>query len=387
MKKLSLILVLVLVLSVFAGCAKPDTDASTAPASAPETAKPEQNSTEPAKTEPMETEPAETEPADTEAAEPTETEPAETDLPSETPEDFPPAETEPIETEPIETEPAETEPIETEPENLFRFTRENLPRLDGSTACVPLAEALCAVLLGESRESVQDLVHFNRTTQSFRNLMSGNCDLLIVGEPNASVYTEMEENGFEYDLETLGRDGLVFLVNEDNPVDNLTTDQIRAIYTGEITNWKEVGGNDAPIIPIQRNEGAGSQALIKKLIMKDVPMMEAPAEYIASAMGELMEVVKSYDSSANAIGYSVYYYAHDMEMAQGLKLLKVDGVEPCKQTIRDREYPHLNDYYCVIPASAEADSPTRILYEWLVTEEGQRLIAQEGYVSFIDFND
>ncbi len=293
-------------------------------------------------------------------------------------------------TEPVEDTtlpaPTETEPEE-EPDDAFVFTRENFPRLDGSTACIPLGEALCSVLLGESREDVTDLVQFNRTTQSFRNLMAGEADLLISGEPNAAVFTEMEEQGFEADIATFGRDALVFVVNENNPVDNLTTDQIRDIYTGKITNWKEVGGNDAPIIPIQRNEGAGSQALIKKLIMKDVPMMEAPAEYVPGSMGELMSVVKSYDNSANAIGYSVYYYAHDMEMAKGLKLLKVDGVEPSKDTIRSETYPHLNAYYCVIAHNTPEDSPIRYLYNFILSEEGQRLIDREGYVSVMEFKD
>ena len=276
--------------------------------------------------------------------------------------------------EPTET-PAQTaaptttaEPsVETDPAGeLFRFTRDNFPRLDGSTACIPLGEAVASVLLGESRESVQDLVQFNRTTQSFRNLMSDSCDLLLVGQPNAAVFDEMKQAGFEYDMETLGRDGLVFLVNESNPVDSLTTEQIRDIYTGKITNWKEVGGADAEILPIQRNEGAGSQALMKKLVMQDTPLMEAPVEYVATSMGELMSVVKSYDTSANAIGYSVYYYAHDMEMAKGLKLLKVDGVEPNKDTIRERTYPHLNDYYF---AALNNVSPSELVLGYRISED------------------
>ena len=68
---------------------------------------------------------------------------------------------------------------------VFRFTRENFPRMDGSTACIPLAEAVASVLLGESREQAADLVRFNRTTQSFRNLKDGLCDILIVGQPKA----------------------------------------------------------------------------------------------------------------------------------------------------------------------------------------------------------
>ncbi len=274
----------------------------------------------------------------------------------------------------------------TEPANLFTFTRENFPRMDGSTSMVPLGEAVASVLLGESRDAVSDLVQFNRTTQSFRNLMNGECDILIVGEPNAAVYDEMDEKGFQADIETIATDALVFVVNADNPVDNLTTEQVRKIYSGEITNWSEVGGNDAPIEAFQRNENAGSQALMIKLVMKDTPLMDALEDYIVTSMGGLMEAVKSYDNSANALGYSVYYYANDMQMAQGLKILSIDGVAPSAETIRSGEYPHRNAYYCVVPADAAADAPNRILYEWLMTEEGQRLVAAEGYVSTLEVN-
>lgn len=282
------------------------------------------------------------------------------------------------------SESASTAPSTSE-EKLFVFTRKNFPRMDGSTSMVPLGEAIASVLLGESREAVSDLTQFNRTTQSFRNLMAGECDILIVGEPNADVYTDMETQGFDADIETIATDALIFVVNESNPVDNLTTEQVRKIYSGEITNWSEVGGDDAPIVAFQRNKSAGSQALMVKLVMQDTPLAEAPLEYVADDMGMLMESVKSYDNSANAIGYSVYYYANDMKMAQGLKILSIDGVQPNAQTIRSGEYPHRNAYYCVIPADAPADSPNRILYDWLMTDEGQQLIAGEGYVSVKTF--
>ena len=233
---------------------------------------------------------------------------------------------------------------DTTEQTVFEFTRENFPRMDGSTSMVPLGQAVASVLLGESREAVSDLVQFNR----------------------------------------IASDALIFVVNAGNPVNNLTTEQVRQIYAGEISNWAQVGGNDAPIMAFQRNEDAGSQALMRKLVMGDVPMAEAPVDYTIGSMFGLMEVVKSYDNSANAIGYSVYYYAYDMEMAQGLKILSIDGVAPSAETIRSGAYPHLNAYYCVIPADAALDSPNRVLYEWLMTPEGQQLLALEGYVSVLE---
>ena len=266
-------------------------------------------------------------------------------------------------------------------EGQFVFTRENFPRLNGSTSTVPLAQAAASVLLGESREDVADLTVFSKTTESYRKLMWGESDLLISAEPPAAIWEEKEDAGFAWEMEPVAVDGLVFLVNEDNPVDNLTTEQIQKIYTGEITNWSQVGGDDLDIIPFQRNAEAGSQTAMKKLVMKDLALMEPPQDYLIGEMGDLVRAVASYDDSPAAIGYTVYYYANDMNMAEGLKILAVDGVTPNADTIRAREYPFLNNYYVLMAAGLPEDSPTSVLYHWLLGDEGQRLVAQEGYVS------
>ena len=310
------------------------------------------------------------------------------------PSELPSAEPSPIESaapsEEVSAEPS-AEPSEspsaapsTEPEELFRFTRANFPRMNGSTSTVPLAEAIASVLLGESREDVADLVNFSRTTMSYRTLMYGESDILIAAEPADAIWDEKEERDFEWEMEPFAVDGLVFITNVNNPVDSLTTEQIQKIYTGEITNWKEVGGNDLEIVPFQRNEEAGSQTAMKNLVMKDLKMMDPPTDYVAGSMGGLIEGVAAYDGSAAAIGYTVYYYANDMKMADGLKILKVNGVEPNAETIRSGEYPFLNNYYVVIPAWIGEDSPARIMYNWILGSEGQRLVAHEGYVSVTD---
>ena len=266
----------------------------------------------------------------------------------------------------------------------FVFTRENFPRLNGSTSAVPLAQAVASVLLGESRDEVAGLASFSRTTASYRALMAGEADLLLAAEPAQSIWDEKEEAGFEWVMEPFATDALVFVVNEDNPVDSLTAEEIRQIYAGEITNWSQVGGDDVPITPFQRNAEAGSQTLMLKLVMGDTPMAEAPTEQIVLSMEGLVDAVRGYDDDTGAIGYTVYYYANDMNMAQGLKVLAVDGVAPDAESIRSGSYPFLNPYYAVMAADQEEGSPTEVLFRWLLGAEGQALVAHEGYVSVME---
>ena len=275
------------------------------------------------------------------------------------------------------------QPQEPQP-GQFVFTRENFPRLDGSTSTVPLGQAIASVLLGESREEVGDLVQFSKTTASYQNLIWGNADVVIAAEPAEIVWEEKESLDFDWEMAPFAVDGLVFLVNADNPVDSLTTEQIQKIYTGEITNWSQVGGEDREIVPFQRNATAGSQTAMIQQVMGELPLMDAPAEYVRGEMGDLIEAVAAYDNSPAAIGYTVYYYAEDMEMADGLKLLSVDGVAPSDETIRSGEYPFLNNYYVLTAAGLAEDDPAKVLYDWILSEEGQRLVAHEGYVSVLN---
>jgi len=271
-------------------------------------------------------------------------------------------------------------PIEREE---FVFTRENFPRMDGSTSTAPLAQAAATVLLGEPREAVAELAEFSRTTQSFRNLAAGLSDILIVSEPTPDVFDELRAQGFSIEMAPIATDALVFVVNTSNPVESLTLEQLQGIYTGRITNWREVGGDDIDIVAFQRNAEAGSQVLMEKLVMDGLNMAEAPTQQIMTAfgMGELISAIQGFDGSASAIGYTVFYFAEDMRMAEGLKILAVDGVRPGPETIRNTEYPFLNPYYVVIGASEPEDSPARIMFNWLQSDEGQSLVSHEGYVS------
>lgn len=278
--------------------------------------------------------------------------------------------------------PAADTPAPTPAPGQFVFTRENFPRLDGSTATVPLGQAAASVLLGESRASVDDLIQFSKTSQAYYNLADGAADLLLTAEGSEDAYAYRDQLGKTWRMEPIAAETLVFFVNGDNPVDNLTLDQVRDIYGGAIVNWSQVGGSDAPIQAYQRPAGGGSQAIMDKEVMGDRPMAEpANAEYVVATMEGIIQAVRAWDDRPDALGYTVYYYASDMGMADGLKLLSIDGVFPNDDTIRDGSYPIHTAYYAVMDAETPADSPTGILFDWLLSQEGQNLIAHEGYVS------
>jgi len=271
-------------------------------------------------------------------------------------------------------------PIELE---SFTFTSENFPRLDGSPATVPLAQAAASVLLGDSRDNIAYMTAFTRTTQAYRNLAHGMCDIIIAGEPTPEVLEELDNRNIEIEMAPIAMDALVFIVNSANPVENLTTEQLIGIYTGRITNWNQVGGDNSEITAFQRNEEALSQVLMQKLVMDWQPMADAPIESfsIAYDTDEAITAIKGFDGSSGAIGYTMFYYASVMEMAEGFKILSVDGVKPDTDTIRNGRYPFLNPYYTVIHATEPEDGSNRILFNWLMTDAGQTLIEQEGYVS------
>lgn len=272
------------------------------------------------------------------------------------------------------------------PQNLgnFEFTPDNYPKMGGSLAALPLGQAVTATVLGIEREETAEYILFEgSTTDNYRRLIYGEFDILLAYEPSQEALRLAEENGFEWELTPIGRDALVFIANQDNPVHNLGDEQIRGVYSGAITNWRELGGNDAEIIAYQRNKDSGSQTLFDKLINLGYDLVTPPQEKIIGSMIGLLEVVADYDNSIDALGYTVYYYLTNMEpdkLARS-QILSVDGVECNNDTIRSGAYPYTNDFYVVIPAGLAEDAPARVLYNWICSEQGRELAQRENYVT------
>ena len=267
------------------------------------------------------------------------------------------------------------------------FTEDTFPRLDGSTATIPLSEGIVSALLGKSADEAQKFVNHNKTHAAYENLIDGKCDLIFVTPPSEEETELMKQSGEEFEITMAVKDAFVFLVNKQNPIDDISSEDLKKIYTGEITNWSQLGGEDAEIIAYQRPDNSGSQTLMYKLLVPQDQIMQAPTEMKPVGMDDLINVVSDYDEGINSIGYSVYYYASGMYTDPNSKMISVDGVYPSNETIADGSYPLSDGYYAIYRKGLSEDDPVTLLMSWLLSEEGQKIAAAQGYVQLKPFTE
>ncbi|MHB8129714.1 MAG: PstS family phosphate ABC transporter substrate-binding protein, partial [Mobilitalea sp.] len=192
------------------------------------------------------------------------------------------------------------------------MSKEDYPIVDGSTATIPLSEAVYQLATGATpEEAAVDIVH-TKTSNCYYRMMKKEVDLLIVYAPSEQVLAEIEKDGNKLDIKPIGKDALVFMANSSNKVESLTNDQLVDIYSGKVKNWSEVGGADKEIFAFQRPENTGSQTLMQKLVMGETPMISGPNIISYETMEGILEAMADYTNGGNTLGYSVFYYAQNM---------------------------------------------------------------------------
>ena len=286
----------------------------------------------------------------------------------------------------VESTPEQSAQEQSTPEvsEEITFLRENFPRIDGSTSLIPLEAGVRAAIFGKSFDEAQkDVVH-STTWGSFKNLLGGDADIIFSTPISAEQQKMADEAGIKLEQVPVVKEAFVFVVNAKNPVDALSQQQIKDIYSGKITNWKQVGGSDEPIIAYQRNTDSGSQNYMIDF-MGETPLMEAPTELRPGSMGGLMDVIAPNDGLLGSIGYSVYAYAADMYgTGDNIKFIKVDGAAPTKETIISGEYPLSSYNYAIFRADEPEEGAVRRLAEWMTSYDGQLAAAKAGYATVED---
>lgn len=264
------------------------------------------------------------------------------------------------------------------------YTLDNYPKVDASLATQPLTNAFIKNFVGENVDVSK--LDYTNTHPGYVRLINDEVDLIVVTEPSKEELELAKQKGVELEVIPVVKEGFVFYVNSNNKVDSLTKDQIQGIYSGEITNWKEVGGEDMEIKPFQRPTNSGSQTGMLSLVMKDKKLMDPLKENLVDTMAQIINFVSSYENGKNSIGYSYYYYATtmyegiDKEIASNIKLIGIDGVKPNAKTIQNGSYPYTTAYYIVINKADDENSPSRKLANLMLSKRGQQVAKNAGYV-------
>lgn len=265
----------------------------------------------------------------------------------------------------------------------LKFTAEDeLPVLDGAAALVPVYASVIENCYPDGTVTYEggsfsddnyygenfasdSVMQYQNTIRGFDALADGKVDMFFTAHPSEEQLKSAEEKGADLEILPIGREAFVFFVNKDNPVDGLTTQQIRSIYRGEITDWKEVGGASKKINPLTRVKGSGSQTMMEKFMEGDMLASRDPLAIFGGS-----------------VGYSFRYYLSGMVADGNVKMLAVDGVYPDADNVRNGSYPISTDFYAVYRRDNENGNVKR-LAEWLLSDEGQTMIEACGYVGIV----
>ena len=255
---------------------------------------------------------------------------------------------------------------------------ENLPRIDGAAALFPVYSAFVNAVYPSTTTLYDGTFEYNNTPDGYRLLAEKETDIFIGVYPSDEQKEYAEENQTIFKYTPIGTEAFVFFVHKDNPVTNLTTGQIKDIYSGKITNWKDVGGKNKKIAAFQRNEGSGSQSMLKRF-MGDTPITDAPTEMVNDLMAGIIEQVADYKSKTNSIGFSFRYYVEGIIKNPDIKMISIDGAAPTSENIRNGSYPILTPIYAVTYKENQNGNVDKLL-EWILSDEGQYIINETGYV-------
>lgn len=249
-----------------------------------------------------------------------------------------------------------------------------LPVMDGATALYPIyssfAKALYPQIVAEETEC-------STTTMAYEKIVDKTADIIFVAAPSQAQQDYAKEQGVELVYTPIGREAFVFFVNAQNPLENITVEQIRNIYSGQTTQWSQLGINNlGKIKAFQRDEGSGSQSALVRL-MGETPLADPPKENVVAGMGGIISKTADYKNHKNAIGYSFRFYCTEMVQNNQIKLLNVNGIAPTVENIENGTYPIASQFYAV--TRSDADANTQLLLEWILGSQGQQLIEQTGY--------
>ncbi|MEM2875033.1 MAG: phosphate ABC transporter substrate-binding protein [Candidatus Hadarchaeales archaeon] len=234
----------------------------------------------------------------------------------------------------------------------------------GSTTVLPVAQ-MCAERWMETHPNDTISVSGGGSGVGIASLIEGRCD--IANASRAVKSSENEQAGGRIVEHKIALDAIAVVVHPDNPVNELTTEQIKKIYLGEITNWSQVGGSNIPIAVYTRESTSGTYETFHELVMRKENI--TPNALTTTSNGEMRQNVST---NPNAIGYVGIGYI------SGVKALRINGVSPSSQTVQNGTYPIRR--YLYMYTLGEPTGLAKDFIDFVKGPEGQQIVQEKGFV-------
>ncbi len=255
----------------------------------------------------------------------------------------------------------------------------DLPILDGAAALVPVYASIIDNVYPEGSVTFEggefsddnfygenfapdSKMQYKNTVRGYQAIVDGTTDILFCAAPSEEQKQYAKEKGVELVYVPIGLEGFVFFVNENNPIDSLTVDEIRGIYAGEYTNWSQLGGANRVINPVSRLKGSGSQSAMDSFMGDKEIAPQSPLAITGAS-----------------IGFSFRYYMDGIVGNKSVKMLSLNGVYPSAENIQNGSYPIIAKFYAIYRADNDNEN-VRKLIDWILSDEGQEIIEKTGYV-------
>ena len=245
----------------------------------------------------------------------------------------------------------------------------DLPVVDGAAALFPMYSAFVNAIYPKDSVSFDgkdfssdSAMQYTNTRGAYKAVVDGTADIIFCAKPSQEQLEYAKQKGVELKMVPIGFEAFVFIVNKQNPVDDLTTDQVKGLYSGKYSKWSEVGGDDTYIDAVQRNKGSGSQTSMLAF-MNGTDMKKS---FIGALVGR-------------SIGYTFRYYVKSMASNDNVKILSLNGVYPDEKTVASGEYPLSSNFYAIYNAANKNENVTKMI-DFILSDKGQQIVQQSGYI-------
>jgi len=235
----------------------------------------------------------------------------------------------------------------------------------GSTTVQPLAEKLAAAFRAANPE-VEIVIQGGGSSVGVKSAAQGIVD---IGTASREVKDSEKAEYPDLVIHRIAVDGVAIIVHPDVPLDSITTEQVQAVFAGEIANWRELGGPDQPITVVAREEGSGTRDFFQEHFMKDKEIVARAI--LQPSNGALRTAVST---TPNSIGFLSFGYLDD-----SVKALAVDGVQPTEANVYAGTYTAWR--YLNMLTRGEPAGLARAWLEFILSDDGQQIVTAQGYLA------